>query len=257
MCVTKLMAADEADNISGRVARRSRMAERALGGKMTTMQRQVIPIMFDEAMKRGAYGVECFASKSGWLRVRTCLRPSDAPYLSRKREAVVEDAPQAEATCDGGSFEVKLKRDADASVRRSVRVQEAETPSAPSAAAPTPKPKRAPKPKPKPKPPTVDKNALSARTDGGKDGGKGKGGGDGDGVVTTKSYSEAVVSKGSRPRPSSSRSPPDSPPHKSPRGSGVASEASDSEMGGYSPDPLKEFYSDEDPRYGGYSGSDG
>ena len=117
------MAADEADTISGRVARRSRMAERALGGKMTTMQRQVIPIMFDEAMKRGAYGVECFASKSGWLRVRTCLRPSDAPYLSRKREAVVEDAPQAEATCDGGSFEVKLKRDADASVRRSVRVQ--------------------------------------------------------------------------------------------------------------------------------------
>ena len=151
---------------------------------------------------------------------------------------------------------MKPKRDADAEVRRSVRVQVAETPSASPAAAPTPKPKSAPKPKPKPKPPTVDKNALSARTDGGKDEGKGKDGGKSAGVTTTKSYSEAVVSKGSRPRPSSSKSPPDSPPHKSPRGSGVASEADDSEMGERSPDPLREYYSDENPHYGGYSGSD-
>ena len=103
----------------------------------------------------------------------------------------------------------------------------------------------------------MDKNALSARTGGG-----GKGGGKGSYADVTKM--SVVAEKSSRPRTSPPLSPEritSSPPRKSPRSSGVASEMDDSEMSDGYPDAD---YDSDNPyhgnmygyNYGSGSGSD-
>lgn len=201
--------------VAGRsVSKRTSLAARALGkDRLTNRERQFTAMVLGST--EGRFSVK-FVLGARWLSASVYNKD---PQPARRQAAAVstDDVPVRECPAHQGERE-EPERDG---VYTAVQPKRKVPPPPPPAAVVRPKPK------PAPRQPKVDKNALSARADGGKGGGKGCGPGTDQAPVTSSAAK-------SRQRPSPPLSPgrtTSSPPRKSPRGSEVASEADDSEMG--------------------------
>jgi len=226
----------------GNVPKGTDLAVRALRkDKLTKRERQLISCILEQ--RSGCFSVKFVLGKS---HMTACIYTRD-PQPARRAAVSADAAPARERTVRLQEPEEPERDGTYTTVRPKRKVP------------PRPAPAAVAKPevKPKPKPPKVDKNALSARTGGG-----GKGGGKGSYADVTKM--SVVAEKSSRPRTSPPLSPErttSSPPRKSPRSSGVASEMDDSEMSDGYPDAD---YDSDNPyhgnmygyNYGSGSGSD-
>ena len=157
-------------------------------------------------------------SQTGWVRTRTLFqRP--VPFYACAQQGL-EDELAAGSHGDPFVEEPRETAKPAAAEPRSAEPPPTAREQGVPTVTPSAKPvSTAPKPKPKPKPPKVDKNTLSACSDGGRgDGGAGKGA-----SSPSKTYEDVLVSKGARPSPPPPLEPPtarDFRPQKTPRGSG-------------------------------------
>ena len=200
---------------AGKVSKGTDLAQRALRkDALTKRERQFISCM--QAMSDSFFSVKYVL---GPRHMTACVYQQE-PQPARRQAAVsTADAPARERTVRMQDEHEEPERDGTYTTVQPKAKRKAPPRAAPAAAA-------KPKPKPKPKQPKVDKNTLSACTDGGNGGGS-----KGSYADVTKAL--VVATKSARPRSSPPLSPErtsSSPPRKSPRGSGVASEVEDSEM---------------------------
>ena len=207
---------------AGKVSKGTDLAFRALRkDALTKRERQFISCL--QAMSDSFFSVKFVL---GPRHMTACVYQQE-PQPARRQAAVsTADAPARERTVRMQDEHEEPERDGTYTTVQPKAKRKAPPRAAPAAAA-------KPKPKPKPKQPKVDKNTLSACTDGGNGGGS-----KGSYADVTKAL--VVATKSARPRSSPPLSPErtsSSPPRKSPRGSGVASEVDDSEMESeYDPD---------------------